>query len=65
MGFARGEDSENPNFSQFPVGPVNIGVFGAPPPRSMKIYSRPIGRSLHQGRAAGKNDDLSPQMAIF
>jgi len=62
MGFARGEDSENPNFSPFPV---KIGVFGAPPPRSMKISSRLIGRSLHQGRAAGKNAAWRPQMAIF
>ena len=29
---------------------LSLGVLGAPPPSSMKISSRPIGRNLHQGR---------------
>ena len=37
-GVARGEDSENDTFD--PIF-VKIGIFGAPPPRSMKISSAP------------------------
>ena len=42
-----------------------IDVFGAPPPRSMKVSSRPIGRSLYKARAAENFEDSRPQKAIF
>jgi len=53
MGVASSEDSEIPNLSHF-FALVKIGdLFGTPPPRSLKISSRLIGRTLRQGRAAG------------
>jgi len=57
-----GPRSEIPNLSHFWL---RNRCFWHAAPRSMKISSRPIGRILHQGRAAGKKDDWRPQMAIF